>query len=59
MEIKSYKIYNGHVDLVLTDGKVVCLRLNDDTGKILYRYKINTISQVKHPGVALGIDQRA
>jgi hypothetical protein len=59
MEMKSYQLYHDHVDLVMTDGVILRLRLNEWSGKILFRYKINTISDVEHPGIVLGYDQSA
>lgn len=57
MEMKNYQLYNDHVDLFMTNGNILRLRLNEWSGKILFRYKINTISNVEHPGIVLGYDQ--
>ncbi len=55
--MKSYKLYGNHVDLVMTDGKTLRLWLNEWSGKILFRRKINTLSDIEHPGIVLGYDQ--
>jgi hypothetical protein len=57
MEMKSYHLYNDHVDLAMTSGKILRFWLNEWSGKIVFRYKINTISDVEHPGIVLGYDQ--
>lgn len=57
MEVKSYQLYSNYVDLVMTGGNVLRLWLNEWSGKILFRHKINTISAVEHPGIVLGYDQ--
>lgn len=46
MEIKFYHLYNDHVELFMTNGNILRLWLNEWSGKILFRYKINTISDV-------------
>lgn len=56
MEIKFYHLYNDHVELFMTNGNILRLWLNEWSGKILFRYKINTISDVEHPGIVLGYD---
>jgi hypothetical protein len=48
--MNGYHLYNDHVDLVMTSGNILRLWLNEWSGKILFRYKINTISDVEHPG---------
>ena len=57
MKIKNYKLYPNWVDLTLIDNSTFRLWLNEWSGKIIYRYKINTISNVKHPGICLGFDK--
>ncbi|MDP4265415.1 MAG: hypothetical protein Q8941_23010 [Bacteroidota bacterium] len=57
MEMKSYQLYNGHVDLVMSSGTILRLWLNEWSAKIVFRYKINTVSDVEHPGIVLGYDQ--
>lgn len=36
---------------------MLTIHFNQNSGKVYYRYKINTISKVKHPGIFLGVDQ--
>jgi hypothetical protein len=57
MQLKSFKLYQNCVDLFMADGKMLRLWLNEWSGKIVFRYKINTISNVKHPGIVLGYDE--
>jgi len=35
---------------------VLTLHFNQDSGKAFFRYKINTISGIKHPGIFIGCD---
>jgi hypothetical protein len=57
MDVRNYQLYNNHIDLFLTNGNILRLWLNEWSEKILFRYKINTISDVEHPGIVLGYDQ--
>ncbi len=52
----TYSIYAGLVDLVYSDGSHAIVYLNKDSGKVYYRRKINTVSDVKHTGIYLGKD---
>ena len=54
--MKNYKLYNDHVEIVKNDGNIFTIYFNENSGKVYYRYKIGTVSQVKHPGVFLGVD---
>lgn len=57
IQFQSYKLYNSYVDL-FTKGNVVRLWFNEWSGKIIYRYKLDTISNVKHPGIFIGFDKQ-
>jgi len=57
MEMKSYQLYSDRVDLIMTNDNILRLWLNEWSGKIVFRYKINAISDVEHPGIVLGYDQ--
>jgi hypothetical protein len=55
MEMKNYIIYDNGVEIGLADGQRFQLKLTQESGTIYYRLKINTISNVKHPGIFLGV----
>ncbi len=55
-KLVTYNVYAGLVDLVYSDGFHLIIYLNKDSGKVYYRSKINTISDVKHHGIYLGRD---
>jgi len=54
--LETYYLYSDRVVLVLTDGNTQTIFFNNLSGTIYYRLKINTISNVKHPGIYLGVD---
>lgn len=54
--LQNYFIYNDRVDLLYTDGHMGTIFFNEASGSIYYRFKVNTISNVKHPGIYLGYD---
>jgi hypothetical protein len=54
--MKNYNLYSNRAELLFYDGSLLVIYFTGDTGKCFFRYKINTISEVKHPGIVLGID---
>jgi hypothetical protein len=52
-----YSLNRQNISLPATDGGTIVLRLTQNSGKIAYRDKINTIIGIKHPGIELGVDQ--
>lgn len=54
--MKNYKLYNDHVEIVKNDGNIFTIYFNEHSGKVYYRFKIGTLSKVKHPGIYLGED---
>lgn len=54
--MKVFFINHSTVGVIRNDGSQFNILLNSDSGKIFYRYKINSISKIKHPGVYLGTD---
>jgi hypothetical protein len=56
--MKHFYIHHDLVEITLTNGSNLVIYFTPDTGKIFYRYKINTISRVRHPGIFLGVDGR-
>lgn len=55
--LKSYTFYDHFVVLVMTNGTVQTLNLHRLSGIVYYRFKIGTLSDVKHPGIYLGFNQ--
>jgi hypothetical protein len=56
MTMKNYKLFTGGVIILLNNGQSFTVYFTKDSGKIFYRFKIDTISKVKHTGIFLGID---
>ena len=56
MFLKNYFLYEDRIDLVMTDDTQHPIYFNELSGKVYYRYKIGTLSDVKHPGIYLGTD---
>ena len=54
--MKNFYLYNDRVEIVKNDGSIFTIYFNENSGKVYFRYKIGTISQVKHPGIFLGVD---
>lgn len=54
--MKNFYLYNNRVEIVKNDGSIFTIYFNENSGKVYYRYKVGTISQVKHPGIFLGVD---
>lgn len=52
-----YFIANGVV-LTWDNGISTAVYFNQSSGKVYYRYKINTLTNIKHPGIYLGRDIR-
>lgn len=54
--MKNFYLYDSHVIVVNDDGNSSTFYFNTNSGKVYYRFKTGTISQVKHPGIFLGVD---
>jgi hypothetical protein len=54
--MKNFYLYNDSVEIVKNDGSIFTIYFNENSGKVYFRYKIGTISQMKHPGILLGAD---
>lgn len=54
--MKSFNLYNNRVEIVNNNGSISTIYFNVNSGKVYFRYKIGTISQVKHPGIFIGVD---
>lgn len=55
--MRDFELYNDGVVLISEDNKRTTIYFNNNSGKVYYRYKIGTISDVKHPGIFLGTDR--
>lgn len=55
MDLKQYTFYGSFLKLSFTH-KEQTIYLNQKSGLVFYRYKIDTVSNVKHPGIYLGVD---
>ena len=54
--MKKFYLYNNRVEIVTNDGSIFTIYFNENSGKVYFRYKIGTVSQIKHPGIFLGLD---
>ena len=54
--MKKFYLTNSFVRIHLEDGRIQVIYFNQDSGKVYYRLKIDTISEVKHTGIYLGVD---
>ncbi len=54
--MKKFYLYLNKVDIVKNNGNIFTIYFNENSGKVYYRHKIGTVSQVKHPGIFLGVD---
>lgn len=54
--MRSFYLYNNRVEIFKNDGTIFTIYFNANSGKVYFRYKTGTISQVKHPGIFLGVD---
>lgn len=52
----NYIIHNNRVEIINNNGSVFTIYFNKNSGKVYYRYKVGTLSNIKHPGIFLGVD---
>lgn len=50
-------MYSNGVEVVLTTGEVKTIFFNQNSGKVYYRKKIDTLFQVNHTGIFIGTDK--
>lgn len=55
--MKNFHMHANYVDLIYMNQATVRIFFTPDSGKIFYRNKIDSISNVKHPGIFVGTDQ--
>jgi len=53
--MQNLYLYNNRFEIVKTEGNLFTIYLNENSGKVYFRYKIGAVSQVKHPGIFLGV----
>ena len=54
--MKNFYLYNDKVEIVKNDGSIFTIYFNQNSGKVYFRYKVGTMSKIKHPGIFLGVD---
>ncbi len=54
--MKNFYLHNNRVEIVNNDESLFIIYFNENSGKVYFRYKIGSISKVKHPGIFLGVD---
>ena len=54
--ITNYEAYSNAYRVFYSSGDFTDIYLNSDSGKVIWREKINTINKVKHEGVIIGED---
>lgn len=54
--MRHYTILHDRLILYWPNGSSTTVYFDQNSGKVYYRYKIDTITNVKHPGVYLGKD---
>lgn len=52
-----YHLSKNNLTLPAKNGGAIVLSLTQNSGRIVYRNKINTLIGVLHPGIELGVDQ--
>ena len=45
--MKNFYLHNNSVEIVNNNGSISTIYFNENSGKVYFRYKIGTISQVK------------
>lgn len=54
--MKNYILYSNRVEILDANHRRFIIYFNHNSGKVYYRYKINSLSKIKHPGIFLGVD---
>ena len=55
--LNNYQSYsNGLLKLSFSTGITKLIQLTEDSGRIVTRKKVDTISNVNHPGIYIGVD---
>lgn len=54
--MKNLYLQDDKVGIIKNDGSIFTIYFNQNSGKVYYRFKIGTLSKVRHPGIYLGED---
>ncbi|HMJ71392.1 MAG TPA: hypothetical protein VK508_20995 [Cyclobacteriaceae bacterium] len=54
--MKTFHLTHSRVEIHLNEVRIITIYFNQNSGKVYYRSKINTISEIKHTGIYLGVD---
>lgn len=55
--MKHYILHENRVDVWFKNGAFVTIYFNEYSGRVYYRNKIDTVMNIKHPGIYLGKDR--
>lgn len=56
MVVTNFQMYGHAVRAFLKNGRFIDIYFNEDSGKVYYRWKTNTLTGIKHAGVYIGQD---
>jgi hypothetical protein len=54
--MRNFYLSANSVDVVNNNGSIFTIYFNEHSGKVYYRNKIDTVVNIKHPGIYLGKD---
>jgi hypothetical protein len=54
--MNTYRLCSNRIEIINNDRIFLIIHFTENSGKVYYRYKIDTISGIKHPGISLGVD---
>jgi hypothetical protein len=52
--MELYRLYDDGVEILTTNNTNTFISFTEETGNIYFRLKVDTLSNVKHPGIVLG-----
>lgn len=55
--MRDFYLHANRVDVVNNDGSLFTIHFNENSGKVYYRNKIDTVINIKHPGIYIGKDR--
>ncbi|MBL7821229.1 MAG: hypothetical protein JNL65_11490 [Saprospiraceae bacterium] len=55
--MKYFNLHQNCVEIVQDEGSIFTIYFNERSGKVYFRYKIEAIYKIKHPGIYLGTDK--
>jgi hypothetical protein len=56
MKMINYQVFSNRVVVYINNGQSLTIYFNENSGRAYFRYKIGTISKVKHPAIFIGTD---